>query len=137
MTDKTTIATITETGDSPYAVAIAIAGRTLTGDEPVAVGGGDLGPSPFDFLTAALGECTAMTVRWYALQQTWPLEKVEVRIAHFKDGRQDVFEKTIHLTGDSLSSDQRASLMSIAAKCPVQRVLEGTPRITTFEYPTA
>lgn len=137
MSDKVIAAHLTETGASPYAVAIEVSGHSLTGDEPVDFGGGNLGPAPFDLLTAALGECTAMTVRWYALQQRWPLEHVEVELTHRKGGegaaspRQDVFTKTIRLTGAELTAEQRAKLIEVAAKCPVQRTLEGTPLIRT------
>lgn len=134
----TTSAHVTETGASPYAVAIEVSGHALTGDEPVDFGGGNLGPAPYDLLTAALGECTAITVRWYAIQQKWPLEHVEVTLTHRKGGdgatsaRQDVFSKTITLKGDALTTEQRAKLIEIAAKCPVQRTLEGTPLIHTI-----
>lgn len=138
MADKTISAHVTETGASPYAVAITVSGHSLAGDEPVDFGGGNLGPAPYDLLTAALGECTAMTIRWYALQQKWPLEHVEVSLTHQKGGdgttsaRQDVFSKTITLKGDALTAEQRAKLIEIAAKCPVQRTLEGTPLIRTI-----
>lgn len=137
MAEKDTTATIRETGQGPYAVAIDVSGHSLIGDEPVDFGGGNLGPAPYDLLTAALGECTAMTVRWYALRQNWPLERVAVTLTHRKGGpdaasaQQDVFVKTIHLTGPALTDDQRAKLIEIAAKCPVQRTLEGTPLIRT------
>jgi putative redox protein len=130
-------ASVTETGASPFAVTIEVSGHRLTGDEPVDEGGGGLGPSPFDLLTAALAECTAMTVRWYARQQGWPLERVEVDVRHEKGGagtssaRQDRFEKEIRLFGANLDDVQRAKLIEIAAKCPVQRSLEGTPLILT------
>lgn len=133
-----TIATITETGESPYAVDIAVAGHSIGGDEPVASGGGNLGPAPYDLLTAALGECTAMTIRWYAIQQHWPVDHVEVVITHQKGGagakspKQDVFTKVIRITGPGLSVEQRRKLIEIAAKCPVQRTLEGTPFIRTL-----
>jgi putative redox protein len=137
MADEMNIAHVTENGASPFAVTITASGHTLMGDEPAYVGGADLGPAPYDLLTAALGECTAMTVRWYARQQKWPLEHVEVILTHRKGGegaaspRQDVFTKSIKLTGDALSSEQRAKLIDIAARCPVQRTLEGTPLIRT------
>lgn len=138
MADEIRRAHVTETGASAYAVSIDVSGHGLTGDEPVDFGGGNLGPAPYDLLTAALGECTAMTVRWYALQQKWPLEHVEVTLTHQKGGegaaspRQDVFSKTIRLKGDALTPEQRAKLIEIAAKCPVQRTLEGTPLIRTL-----
>lgn len=131
MIDTPIHAHIIETGESAYAVDINVSGHRLKGDEPVEAGGGNLGPAPYDLLTAALGECTAMTIRWYALKQNWPLDKVEVTLKHHKEGKQDVFEKSITLYGDSLTDEQRAKLIEIAAKCPVQRTLEGTPIIRT------
>jgi putative redox protein len=139
MAEKTTTAHITETGASPYAVAIKVSGHSLVGDEPVDFGGGNTGPAPYDLLTAALGECTAMTIRWYALQQKWPVEQVSVVMTHQKGGpeasspRQDVFSKTITITGPDLTPEQHAKLIEIAAKCPVQRTIEGTPVIRTLE----
>jgi putative redox protein len=122
---------VAETGESTFAVNIEVSGHHLKGDEPVETGGANLGPSPYDVLLAALGECTAMTVRWYARQQQWSLDKVEVRLTHHKEGRQDIFTKSVSLSGDQLTEIQRAKLIEIAAKCPVQRTLEGTPSILT------
>jgi putative redox protein len=132
-----TRATVSETGQSPFAVRIEMGEHLLIGDEPVAMGGGGLGPSPFDLMTAALAECTAMTVRWFARQQDWPLEHVEVTVDHARKlavGASvpvDVFDKTIFIRGSRLTAEQRARLMDVAAKCPVQRILEGVPSITT------
>lgn len=126
------LASISETGESSYAVAIDVSGHILRGDEPVSSGGGNLGPAPYDLLLAALGECTVMTVRWYAKQQNWPLEKVEARLTHHKEGKTDHFTKTVTLHGADLSEEQRARLIEISGKCPVQRTLEGTPVIQTL-----
>jgi putative redox protein len=82
LSTKTTTAHIVETGDSVFAVSIDVSGHQLIGDEPADQGGANLGPAPYDLLLAALGECTAMTVRWYARQQNWPLERVEVTLTH-------------------------------------------------------
>lgn len=125
-------AQISETGASAYAVSISVSGFELSGDEPTESGGGNLGPAPYDLLLAALGECTVMTVRWYALQQQWPLDKVEAQLTHYKDGRTDHFTKKITLHGDQLTAEQRQKLHDVAAKCPVQRTLEGTPVIETL-----
>lgn len=128
-------ADVTETGESAYSVAISVSGYEIKGDEPVSFGGGGLGPAPYDLLLAALGECTAMTVRWYAIQQKWPLEKVEVQLTHRKinaselpeaagkAGKIDFFEKHITVHGNALTPEQRIKLVEIAAKCPVQRTL--------------
>lgn len=128
---------VKETGESPYAVRIEMGAHLLTGDEPVDAGGWDLGPAPFDLMTAALAECTAMTVRWYALQHDWPLDHVEVTVDHARkllagaSEPVDVFDKTVILRGSRLSEGQRARLLDIATKCPIQRVLEGAPTIVT------
>ncbi len=134
---RETVATGAETGESPFAVAIAVNGHALLADEPVAAGGGNLGPNPHDLLVAALAACTAMTVRWYARQQGWPLARVHVEIRHRKGGpgaanpREDLFEKCVTIEGPELDAAQREKLLEVAAKCPVQRTLEGTPRIVT------
>lgn len=130
--DKIITAHIIETGESNYAVSIEVSGHRIRGDEPKEAGGNDLGPAPYDLLIAALGECTAMTVRWYALQQKWPLEKVEVKLTFQKIDKVGVFEKQVIVHGDDLTDDQRQKLIDVAAKCPVQRTLEGKVEIRTI-----
>lgn len=131
MSDQTISAHVVETGENTYAVDINVSGHTIKGDEPIDAGGGNLGPAPFDLLTAALGECTAMTVRWYAKQHEWPLDKVEVKLTHHKDGTQDIFKKQVILHGADLTEEQRARLIAIAAKCPVHKTITTSPIIET------
>lgn len=139
MADGRNEAHVTETGESAFAVRIEVSGHVLTGDEPVDVGGADLGPAPYDLLLAALGECTAMTVRLYARQKGWPLDHVSVSLTHRKGGVAgqpvwtDNFTKTVHLHGDALSDEQRARLIEVAGKCPVHRTLENAAVIATIE----
>jgi uncharacterized OsmC-like protein len=107
----------------------------LQADEPVSAGGSDVAPGPYDYLLIALGVCTSMTVGLYARRKQWPLENITVSHRHSrihakdceecetKEGMLDRIETEIELTG-SLSSEQRAKLMEIAAKCPVHRTLK-------------
>ena len=112
-----------------------VAGKhRLVADEPASAGGGDAGPDPYDYLLASLGVCTSMTVGFYARRNNWPLDKVSVSLWHSrihasdceecetKDGMLDRIEVEVELTG-SLTSEQHAKLMEIAAKCPVHRTL--------------
>ena len=133
-----TIASINDAQGSPLAVAIEVSGHHLLGDEPSAQGGANLGPTPYDLLTAALGECTAITVRWYALQQGWPLEHISVTVAHAKKltpgdpAPHDAFHKTVQITGPQLTGEQMRKLYEVADKCPVHETLTGTIKIETI-----
>lgn len=93
-------------------------------DEPVADGGGDLGPSPFDMLLGALGACTSMTVKMVADRRGWPLDAVEVRLTATR-GDAFAIRREITLRG-ALTDEQRESLLVIASKCPVHKVLTGS-----------
>lgn len=139
MADAVLHATVRETGASAYAAEINVDGHILIGDEPEADGGRNLGPFPHEMLLAALGACTAMTVRWYALRHGVPLVSVDVALTYRRgpvEGRTgpvDVFTKDVHLVGPDLTPEQRARLLDVAKKCPIQRLMEGTPVIHTTE----
>jgi putative redox protein len=136
--------TVTETGSGKFQQSVAIGPHRLTADEPVAAGGLDSGPSPYDFLLAALGACTSMTLRIYAEQKKLPLERVSVTLSHSKihaqdcaecetkEGKIDRIERVLTLSGD-LDDAQRARLLEIADKCPVHRTLTSEVNIRTVE----
>src|SRR5262245_56799309 len=65
-----------------FAQVIEAGRHRLAADEPVAAGGTDEVPSPYDLLLAALGTCTSITVALYARRKQWPLEDVVVRLRH-------------------------------------------------------
>jgi putative redox protein len=125
-----------------FAQEVEIGPHRLKGDEPVAYGGTDIGPSPYDFLLAALGTCTSMTISFYARRKGWPLEKVTVSLHHAKIhatdcaecetkvGKLDRIELEIELIG-ALTTEQRAKLMEIADRCPVHQTLTSEINIRT------
>lgn len=126
-------AEVTETGDSLYGVKIDVNGHSLIGDEPESMGSLNLGPAPYDLLLSALGECTAMTVRWFALQKQWPLDRVSVVLTHQKIDKKDHFTKQIKIEGQDLTPDQRTRLLAVAANCPVHKTLMSEVVIETSE----
>ena len=67
------------TGDLRYAQDIRIGHHVVRADEPVAVGGQDTGPTPHELLLAALGACTAITMRMYADRKQWPVKNISVK----------------------------------------------------------
>jgi putative redox protein len=133
---------VVEAGHGPFAEDIFTGRHRLRADEPESAGGMDTGPSPYDLLAAALGACTAMTIRVYATQKNIPLEHVAVHLAHdrvhatdcaeceTRIGRIDRIERVITLGGD-LDAVQRAKLLEIANKCPVHRTLQSEVSIPT------
>lgn len=127
-------------GSSGYRAEISAGGHTLIADEPIEFGGTDQGPTPYDYLAAALGTCTAMTIRMYADRRGWPLDAVTVRLRHSRDHQKDCegcdmesvgidqLARSIDLSGD-LTEEQRAGLLTIADRCPVGQTLERGVRI--------
>jgi putative redox protein len=73
---------VASTGTGPFEQILLDGRHALHADEPVAVGGGDAGPGPYELLLMALGSCTSMTVNLYAARKKWTLEQVIVRLRH-------------------------------------------------------
>ena len=133
---------VTETGRGKFEQSVRVGTHHLLADEPVDVGGLDSGPSPYDLLLAALGTCTAMTLRLYAERKALPLERVSVHLEHAKihaadcescetrQGQVDLIQRRISLEGD-LDDAQRARMIEIADKCPVHRTLTSDVDIRT------
>jgi len=111
-------------------------------DEPTQSGGKNSGPDPYEHLLAALGTCTAMTIRMYADHKKIPLEHVEVSLSHernYLDDASRVSEeekkiesliRKVQLLGP-LSEAQKNRLMEIADRCPVHRTLHNNPQVLT------
>jgi len=133
---------VRETRDSKFQQTVTVGPHHLLADEPVAAGGEDSGPGPYDFVLAGLGACTSMTMRLYAERKSLPLERVTVTLKHSKihaedcaecetkAGMLDQIDRVIAMEG-KLDAEQRGKLMEIADKCPVHRTLTSEVRILT------
>jgi uncharacterized OsmC-like protein/pimeloyl-ACP methyl ester carboxylesterase len=133
---------VRETRNGKFQQTISVGPHRLVADEPVAVGGDDTGPGPYDLVLAGLGACTSMTMRMYAERKSLPLARVTVTLSHNKIhaedcaecenrvGMLDQFDRTIAIEG-ALDAEQRGKLMEIADKCPVHRTLTSKIHIVT------
>ncbi len=145
---------VAETAQGPFLNHVVVGQHRLLADEPTSIGGFDAGPAPYDFLGAALGTCTSMTLRMYADRKKLPLDRIIVEVFHGKvhaddclecaendavfsgiaEGRTNMinrFERVITLEGDDLTDADRNKLLAIADKCPVHRTLENASVIAT------
>ncbi len=116
--------------------------HTWLADEPLEVGGDNLGPDPYEFLLAGLGACTSMTMRMYANRKKWPVKDIQVTLSHSRQHGEDclhcdddnsqvaLINRVIKIEGE-LSEEQRARLLEIADRCPVHRTLHGKVVVET------
>jgi putative redox protein len=111
---------------------IEIGTHTLRADERAEKGGDDNGPEPHELLAAALGSCTAMTLKVYAERKGWPLRDVRVKVSGAAAEGGYAMTRELTLTGE-LDADQRQRLVEIAEKCPVHKTLVGEISIATRE----
>ncbi|QFT62344.1 bifunctional alpha/beta hydrolase/OsmC family protein [Roseivivax sp. THAF30] len=134
------IVRVSENDPNGFLQDVVTASHHILADEPTSVGGTDLGLTPYNLLSAALGACTAMTIRMYARRKGLPLAHVEVDVSHDKVHAEDAatgearkidqFLRVVTLEG-ALDEAARAKLLEIADKCPVHRTLEHGARIET------
>jgi putative redox protein len=121
-------------GPVNYSQSISVGPHTLRSDEPLDVGGKDIGPNAQELLMASLGACATITVQMYAERHQWPLKGVRATLSYArvlaenpadsgaKIGMVDLLEMEVSLVGD-LSAEQRNRLFEIANRCPIHRML--------------
>ena len=135
-----------ETGQGRFQVSVQAGPHRFLADEPADVGGADTGPSPYDLMSAALGACTAMTLRIYVRLKKIDLGLVTVAVRHNKvhaadclectdeeranGGKIDRFERIISIDGGT-PEGLADKIAEIAGKCPVHRTLEHGAKVVT------
>ena len=106
----------------------------IISDESFTNGGKGDGLSPEELLCASLAACTSITLRMYADNKQWTLEKVDIEVALVKDKEKEIsiLSRKIRFSGD-LDMKQQQSLLTIADKCPIHKILSNQITIITTE----
>ncbi len=125
-----------------FTTQMTVGSHTMMADEPTSFGGNDFGPSPYEFVSAGLSACTAMTVQMYVKRKGWDLQNIEVHTSHTKVAQQvvengeqkeikvDTFNREIKLKGN-LDDKQIQRILQIADKCPVHKTLHSDIDVVT------
>jgi putative redox protein len=124
----------TQFGSGAYDQRITVGAHQLMSDVDASKGGTDSGPSPHEYLAAALASCTGMTLKMYAGRKSWGLENAIVTVDISRTDEVERFTREISLVGN-LDAEQTARLLEIANKCPVHKALIGTIEIDTQLVP--
>jgi uncharacterized OsmC-like protein len=127
-------------GGTSFKTEIQAGPHTFYADEPSDAGGSDSGPTPYDYLSAALGACTSMTVHVVAKREKIPLTGIELTITNDRQHAQDCadcltpagyihrFTVRMRLEGD-LTPQQTARIVDVARRCPVFKTLTSEIKI--------
>lgn len=135
---------ITATGETAkgFLTRLQAGSHQFYADEPVSYGGKNQGPTPYDYLGAALGACTSMTLNMYARRKKLDVRSVSVNVTHEQihaddcndcaktDGKIDQFNRQITIEGNLNEAEQKR-MLEIADKCPVHKTLENEIKILT------
>ncbi|MEY4575300.1 MAG: hypothetical protein RL701_3 [Pseudomonadota bacterium] len=119
---------------TPMRHTVRVGDHVITVDSPAADGGEGAGLSPHDLYDAALGACKALTVLYFANRHHMQVDDIRVQVDRDdSQERQGTYrlDTQIEITGP-LSEEQRASLLRVAGKCPVHKLMtEVKTEITT------
>ena len=110
---------------TPNQYAIQIGEHTQTVEMSTEGDGAVFGATPHDLYDAALGACTALTVRWYATHRHIAVDRIEVSVD--RDATQEragLYRLSVAsaVTG-ALTTAQREELLRVMRQCPVHRLM--------------
>ena len=130
------MATVTADLTHGFVVEVTNGRHAWSADEPIDVGGTDVGPTPYEMLLGSVASCTAITLSMYAQRKGLDLHSVSVQYHYEKvhaddcmacddeaTGFIDTVRSQIFIEGDFTDS-QRKRLAEIATRCPVHKTLE-------------
>ncbi len=123
-------AVVSRFGSGHFQQALDVGSDHFVSDIEQEKGGNSTGPSPHEYLAAALAACTGMTLKMYAGRKSWDLQDAVVKVDIERTDEVEIFKRSIELLGN-LDAEQRERLLEIANKCPVHKALAGKIEINT------
>lgn len=121
---------VSQFGQGPLQQKLTAGNLHFLADAEVSKGGADTGPSPHEYLGAALAACTSMTLKMYAGRKEMKLENAIVTVDIERADEVETFSRDIQLQGN-LSAEEKERLLEIASKCPIHKALAGQIQIKT------
>jgi putative redox protein len=125
---------VAKISEKNYKTEIFARQHIVIGDEPLSIGGEDLGMMPFELLLGSLGECTAITLRMYAARKAWDVKNISVKLTLREISTEDktsYIKRTLSFEGD-LTEEQKNRMLQIANACPVHKLLTNPIQIQSF-----
>jgi putative redox protein len=121
---------VSQFGQGPLQQKLSAGDLHFLSDAEVSKGGSGTGPSPHEYLAAALAACTSMTLKMYAGRKEMKLENAIVTVDIERSNDVETFSRDIQLQGD-VSAEEKERLLEIADKCPIHKALAGQIQIKT------
>ena len=121
---------ISQFGDGPLQQKLTAGDLHFLSDQEISKGGANTGPTPHEYLGAALASCTSMTLKMYAGRKEMKLENAIVTVDIERSNDVEIFSREIQLLGN-LSAEEKELLIEIAHKCPIHKALAGQIQIKT------
>ena len=121
---------VSQFGQGPLKQKLTAGDLHFLSDAEVSKGGSDSGPSPHEYLGAALAACTSMTLKMYAGRKEMKLDNAIVTVDIERHDDVETFSREIQLQGN-LSDEEKERLLEIADKCPIHKALAGQIQIKT------
>ena len=117
-------------GTDLYRTELQARNHVVIGDEPLDVGGKNLGPRPGDFMRMGLASCTAITLRMYANRKNLDVQQIQVSVSNGPFEGKTTYNTEVKITG-SLTEEQEKRMLQIAKLCPVHKMLINPIEVNT------
>ena len=135
MPDANIIATVVaENNSDTYTTNVEAGEHKTIADEPIIIGGKDMGPSPGDYLCMSLASCKAITLRMYVQRKKWDIQNITVKVSLERMDRDGIASHTFYaqiIVDNSVPQEQKERLIYIAKACPISKLLSKQNEVVT------